>query len=112
MDDSVKKSLYKYVREFHDFSLHKKNIDSVVILHPNIQKVVYRFLDCLNNSGSKLYNLKQYDYLILIIAKLEKFTYVLQYMVFLSIRKYFMETELNYLKIAYLFIIKNKIYVL
>ena len=79
--------------------LHKKNIDLDVILHPNIQKVVYRFLECLNNSGSELYNLPQYDYLISIIAKLEKYSYVLQDMVFLSIRKYFLKTEHNLLNL-------------
>ena len=49
----------------------------------------------MNNSGFRLYNLIQYDYLISIIAKLEKYTYVLQDMVFLSIRKYFVETDHN-----------------
>ena len=86
LDDEVKKqawinTLENFTIFRKDFSLHKKNIDLVVILHPNIQKVVYRFLECLNNSGSRLYNLKQYDYLISIIAKLEKYTYVLQDMV-------------------------------
>ena len=64
-----------------------------------MQNIVYRFLDCLNDKDSGLYNLEQYNYLITIIEKLQNYNSVLQNVIFVSIRTYFFKNEHNSLNL-------------